>query len=320
MEIYPVRAESIAPQRYKFIEWMIHSVCNYDCSFCEVWQKDGKMRAAPLEKNKEYIDKIFAKCEGFPVWFSFTGGEPTLYPHLIELAKYVKSKGAFVSIISNGSRTIRYWKQVQQSKAFDIISITYQSEQTSDYKHVTEVLNLFHDEPVRTICQITHTEKTYDLALEAKKYLMENTGAIVSIKAMFFKEYSLTDFYTEEQIQEYNKSYAYGNLYDTKMACVENPYMENEKVKIIFNDASEKIVRPQYAFKNNLNNYQGWSCDIGTDTLRINGKKIYRGACMAGGPTQTLDDDFDFYNEPILCPYTSCKCACDLRVGVKEKV
>ena len=57
-------------------------------------------------------------------------------------------------LITNGSRTLRWWKECKDAKILDLLYVTYHPEQTTDYKHVAEVLNLFHDEPTKTNCLI----------------------------------------------------------------------------------------------------------------------------------------------------------------------
>ena len=41
--------------------------------------------------------------------FNIAGGEPMLYPGLVELAKYIRSKGVKVSLITNGSLMDESW-------------------------------------------------------------------------------------------------------------------------------------------------------------------------------------------------------------------
>lgn len=43
---------------------------------------------------------------------NIAGGEPTLWPHLIDLVKYIRSKGIKVSLIHNGSGTIELYRKI----------------------------------------------------------------------------------------------------------------------------------------------------------------------------------------------------------------
>jgi len=43
---------------------------------------------------------------------NLAGGEPTLWPHLIELAQYIRSKGLRVSLIHNGSAPLELYRRI----------------------------------------------------------------------------------------------------------------------------------------------------------------------------------------------------------------
>ena len=50
--IIPIRVERRTPNEAKVIEWMIHNVCNYDCTFCGLPNKNGTDRWLTLEEYK----------------------------------------------------------------------------------------------------------------------------------------------------------------------------------------------------------------------------------------------------------------------------
>jgi len=104
----PVAITPVYNKPYNIVEWTLHNVCNYDCSFCGNEFKSGSNKWLTLDEYKIGVDKIIAesKSTGKLVWFKITGGEPTLFPKLIELISYIKQLGAYVSMISNGSRTL----------------------------------------------------------------------------------------------------------------------------------------------------------------------------------------------------------------------
>lgn len=43
---------------------------------------------------------------------NLAGGEPTLWPHLIELAQYIRSKVLKVSLIHNGSAPLGVYREI----------------------------------------------------------------------------------------------------------------------------------------------------------------------------------------------------------------
>jgi len=313
MKIVPIKVESVSRTKYKFVEWMLHNVCNHDCSFCGQSIKDGSKRWLSIEQYKTYADKIIKLCEGNPFWIQFTGGEPTLFPELLELMDYVKNKGAYVSLISNGTRTLRWWQELKDKKCLDYLYVTYHSEQTDDYKHIVDVLNMFHDEPIQTVCLITHSVTSVNLAIEARTYIEQNTGTLILFKAMMLGDFDIFATYTNDQLNEVKKSYSFGINRNTKTQhAFPKKYEMVGKLLVTYDDGSNKIVDSQYLLKNNQNNFINWNCEVGIDTMRIVVDEIYRGVCEVGGKQFSLQDDFSFSNNSIKCTKTKCVCNTDI--------
>ena len=153
MKIVPIKLEKLITPKFKSIEWKLHNVCNYDCSFCGSEHKDGSERWKDLETYKMYVDKLVKAAGDMPLWIQFTGGEPTLYPKITELLQYIKSKGAYTAMISNGTRTLRWWEEFKDADVIDNLYITFHTEQKADTVHIGKVLNLFHDKPVKVVCK-----------------------------------------------------------------------------------------------------------------------------------------------------------------------
>ncbi|GAA9202720.1 radical SAM protein [Helicobacter pylori] len=103
--------------------------CNYNCIYCEL----GK--AKPIERMEEVIkvETLISAIQNalnnlttpIDVLTITANGEPTLYPHLLELIQSIKPflKGVKTLILSNGS--LFYKPKVQQAlKEFDIVKFS----------------------------------------------------------------------------------------------------------------------------------------------------------------------------------------------------
>ena len=76
-------------------------MCNLRCHSCGQWGDNGylheyslkelKQREVPVEVYKNLVDQIADKGWS-PVWYIW-GGEPMLYPGIIELMHYIKERG-----------------------------------------------------------------------------------------------------------------------------------------------------------------------------------------------------------------------------------
>ncbi len=103
--------------------------CNYNCIYCEL------SKAKPIERMEEVIkvetlinaiqNALNNLTTPIDVLTITANGEPTLYPHLLELIQSVKPllKGVKTLILSNGS--LFYEPKVQQAlKEFDIVKFS----------------------------------------------------------------------------------------------------------------------------------------------------------------------------------------------------
>jgi len=313
-KIFPIKVEKAHPFKYKLIEWKIHNVCNYDCSFCGSEHKNGSSKWFSLDEYKKHIDKLIDACNGEPVWVQITGGEPTLYPKLVPLLEYIKSKGAMVSLLSNGSRTIRWWTELKEKQALDHLFLTYHSEQTTNYQHITEVANLFHNEPIEVTCLITHVYNSMHQAVEAQQYIVENTGAIISLKAMNIGTYDIYSMYTKEELANLkSKSGALGKLRDTKVKSpLNDQYKLDHTLQITNNDNTILLSNAQSLMKNQKNRFFDWDCNIGESMMRIDYDIIYRGVCGEGEKRSIYDDTISFTDNYITCKQPHCFCGTDL--------
>jgi len=113
------------------VDWYIGKRCNYDCSYCVDYLHDNHSPHVPLENMKRLVDVVYEE-HGTNVFWSLTGGEPTVNPKFMELCKYIKEeKGArFISITTNGSRTAKYLKEL--FRYLDSITVSFHFEHMAD--------------------------------------------------------------------------------------------------------------------------------------------------------------------------------------------
>lgn len=309
-----VKVEKKTKQLYKFVEWKIHNVCNYDCVYCFSGNKDGSTRWVSLDIYKEQVQSLVKASNGNPIWIQLTGGEPTLFPELLELLEYIKSFGIYVSIITNGSRTIRWWREASEKNLIDNLIITFHSDTVKNSSHIIEVLNLFQDRPTRTICLLTHTFLSFDWAFKAQQELVENTGAAILLKPMRSLTKEMIDDYTDDQTNQLKlKNMMFGKFFDSKkqMNVPANLVIEHQ-LTVTYSDGGIENVDPYTLVKNRDNKFQNWMCDTGRDFMHIDGEDIFRGSCRIGGTRKITDSNLSFTDDFIPCTLDHCFCSSDL--------
>ncbi len=87
------------------IVWNMTRTCNLNCVHCYSQSKNLQYNnELTLEEGKAFIDDISAF--GSPVLL-FSGGEPLMHPHFLDLCFYAKSKGMRAVISTNGTLITR---------------------------------------------------------------------------------------------------------------------------------------------------------------------------------------------------------------------
>jgi MoaA/NifB/PqqE/SkfB family radical SAM enzyme len=87
--------------------------CNLRCQMCGQWSQEGYIRRKTdslkhemtLVDWKRVIDELAA--HGIP-YLLLRGGEPFMFPGIIELLEYIHSKGMYISIDTNGTLLKQY--------------------------------------------------------------------------------------------------------------------------------------------------------------------------------------------------------------------
>jgi MoaA/NifB/PqqE/SkfB family radical SAM enzyme len=91
----------------KIISLTLTNRCNLRCRMCGQWGQEGylkgktpELKEMPLDCWKNIIDQLEGRQINMVL---LRGGEPLLYPGVIELIRYIKKKKYFVSMDSNGT-------------------------------------------------------------------------------------------------------------------------------------------------------------------------------------------------------------------------
>jgi len=312
MKVFPIKVEPAVERHTNIVEWMIGNVCNFNCSFCSDDFKTGTKRFFELSKYTDIIDKLIIESGDKKIWFKITGGEPTLYPHLIELMTYIKSKGHFTYLITNGSRTLRYWQELRDAECMDIIALTHHSEQTSDVEHMIDVVTLFEDTPTIVSVNVTCVQSYFYQSIRAYSKIYENCAAYINLQQV--NDNLGMSKYSEEQqkiLLSHSQS-ATRNFSRKAKSNIDPKYAYHTgAMKFTYSDNSIKIDQAINFIKRGEDNFNGYKCDIGITNIRIEHDSVQRAVCNAGEKWSIFDEKL-FQTEPIICPYTTCSCTLDL--------
>ena len=99
------------------ISFTITNACNLRCQMCGQWSQEGYIRSKPerlkgemtLTDWKRLVDEL---ADHHISSLLLRGGEPFLFPGIIDLLQYIHSKGLFTAIDTNGTQLKRYAEDI----------------------------------------------------------------------------------------------------------------------------------------------------------------------------------------------------------------
>lgn len=91
-------------------ELVLTDLCNFNCPYCQGVREDCK----GVQSLDAVFNVIDLWCNEKPLKnIRFTGGEPTLYPHIKDVVSYAKKKGIErIAISTNGSNKLSLYKEL----------------------------------------------------------------------------------------------------------------------------------------------------------------------------------------------------------------
>lgn len=120
---HPLGAKHGRGDNVQLVSLRITDMCNLRCHSCGQWGDNGyligqdlkelKQREVPIEDYKHLVDQIL-DLGWSPVWYIW-GGEPMMYPGIIDLLYYIHERGMPISIVSNGTRIAKYARDIAET-------------------------------------------------------------------------------------------------------------------------------------------------------------------------------------------------------------
>lgn len=98
------------------LEWRLIDVCNYKCEYCGEGRHDpNRPRANTM--SDDLIERTLKVTQALPgCWrITFSSGEPTLHPRLVELCGRVVDQGHVVSLVTNFSMSVKKQRELVEA-------------------------------------------------------------------------------------------------------------------------------------------------------------------------------------------------------------
>jgi len=313
------------------IGYIVGTTCNYKCHYCFDGCNDGKYRFPTnfdlVRNNLAHIINVYReKLNKQHVRIHVSGGEPTLWPELGEFSKYFSGElNCKVSVSTNGTRTLRFWKEY--AKYFDDIGISIHNEKC-DTDHLIEIMDwIYLNEPdVLVNGTVLMDPFNWDRCVEIVDKLQSHpTPWLLKVRPVLFD--GQLKHYTAEQL-EYLRGKIKKSPPDTwiqHMKDIGTIQHSEPNIQAILEDG-ETIKYNTFKFlENDWQHFKGWNCNIGIDRFAIERNGDIQGSCGARNLFGLLSP-LNIYDSLLpekftadtvkgtTCPRDYCICATDVRM------
>lgn len=275
------------------IEWNLGKRCNYDCSYCPASIHDNFSPHTDINILEATVDKL---CElGKPLRISLTGGEPCVHPDIEDLLDYFKRKDIFwVNVTTNGTRTANWYLQNEMYWNHLIFSLHFEY----DWRRILTTINQYYD----------RTEREFFVAVMAHHDYMDDVRKVVEeLKSKGIRHTIRRIRWTEGDHNVFDDM-----RYDGK--DLEWILNQNSSVQPNCRIDDVQVIHANDVIKNHLNQFKGWTCNAGLESLMINWDgEVHRATCRVGGSLGNIyQGTFVAPIDPVICTRDWCTCAADI--------
>lgn len=295
------KVESRWPHQDKVrIEWNLGKRCNYDCSYCPKEIHDNSSPHTDINILKSTVDKLSEI--GKPIRISLTGGEPCVHPDIEELLSYIKNKNMWLSVTTNGTRKpMWYATQVLDQYVFSL-HFEY------DWANVLNTI-------IRTKEMLFGAQIIVNVMCHQDK--MHLVRGAVDLLSLHKISYNLRRVRWTEGDHDLFDDMKYDQKDLDYILSKESTVGANTIIHSKLSDGDEmKYYHANDVIKLHLNQYKGWSCNAGLESLMINWDgEVHRATCRVGGSLGNIyNGTFTIPTEPIICDRNYCTCAADIPI------
>lgn len=293
--------------------WHLGDICNYNCSYCiNKRSSDIKKYFPKLNSFTNFIKKFREYYPNRKVEITLVGGEPTLWKYFKRFLLLCKEYNISICLISNGSRSIKWWKNVINNIDFMIIS--YHLEHANKY-HIIELMKLAKSNNIRSQINFMASPDNFFDNTNTAKEISKKSKCFILLKIIRNLDTDDPLNYTPKQLDFLQNNRAIGKeyycWYDHRIK-IYNQFEDNSK--ILYKNVNEVVIK-------NVNQWKGWKCTAGLDMLVISFDGSLH-ACnqteMENGNFGNINTEFKIPTESVICTLDKCSCTQDILVCNKE--
>lgn len=292
------------------VSWALTSNCNYACWYCHPTFHDNKNGFPDYDKAIEFV-KTLKQQHPSLIFIELIGGEPSLWPRLIDFCIEVSNLGnIFLQIGTNLSRTPRYWKDFTKQNLENnvLLEVSHHAELSDDdiFIENLRILSQKHYVNVSFMLDIEHCEKSINLFNKIKKENIKISGR--------FKPLRSIDGHNDGNFAQKYTDYHYNIIKNLKLNLSNDINVPElpDKIFYIDNNIKTNVDLPSLIV-DKKNSYLGWKCAAGSKRFVIESNGNIMPCGFVHKSLGNINQgNFKILNDYITCTINYCNCLYDV--------
>jgi organic radical activating enzyme len=289
------------------VSWILGRFCNYKCSYCWPYARSDKSDYQPIEMYKATANEIKrqARANGFNQFhWSFSGGEPTAYKHLMDLIKHlddgVQTPYQTVHMTTNLSPSLTWWRNWHNATCMlqrRSITASFHAEHAKEHEFGDKCLQLMYDQVLVTVNQVMVPGEFYQTLERCER--LKNRGIHVTLKPQSNDTATaIVDGYSADMI-----------------AIMQNDFEQQGPHQIRLTDGAHDYFIDEAERFNALgfNSFTNWTCNSGYQSVIIKGTEVKRAYSCKEQDLGTIEK-FTLFSSPKPCVTDRCVSSADSKI------
>lgn len=294
---------------FLFVYWQLTDFCNFKCNYCVPSLNEGNysiknQHLVPTnDQIRNFLKNIIEVKKNKELYFSLSGGEPTLHPMFREIINELYSVSN-IEVITNGSRSTNWWRSLDNIP--HLVRISLHPEYT-DIKKINKLSSIILERQSLLRLNLSMDPERWEQSMELYNQLDSELKQFVKPKILHDWKNKQRPMmkYTDDQLSWIKTVFSQtvdgnedNNLWQYTVATYDN----GDKNKLDFVHASIYD-----------HNYLGWKCSAGSNSISINTLGIIHAGLCKSIPMGTINN-FKIHDEYITCKFLNCQCPTDLLI------
>ena len=293
-----------------YFYWKLTDYCNFACHYCPPRLHQGKKSRSPDFPNDETIANFIQGLEKYStthlVSVTLSGGEPTVHPAIGSIIAGIKKINGFVEVITNGSRPVAWWQQLERLPDRVVISL---HPEFTDLERVNKLALFLVSQDRSVAFNLMADPDNWNWIELVQKTLHPQLIGMVDAK--------LLSHHDQTAGRDHGELYDYTQEQITQAKNVKSFAVDRKNIRgrsmMHYTDGSSEFIRPFAVIRENFNQYLGWSCRAGQEGFQIDTMgKIQAGVC---GIRHIGDlKNFAPADAPTICTKKYCREPADINL------